>query len=270
VGANVLLAPGEAEEGWVYTEESLRACVEFAGRYGRKIAGIVITCPDNPTGATLSAERQAELARYALSLDIPFVLFDWMYHFVTDEAPMDLNHFIQQFEPGDRSRLMFLDGVTKSLGGSNIRNAHLITSEPVAKYIAARASHGVIPSYYSMAVAMAAYSMGYENASRGIVEPTNASRKALRSALDAQGLKYVLGQGYYSFIHVGAWLEKAGWEDSEPLGAYLAEEHGLAIVPGAYFSRFGGEWIRFSYATPVERTLGAARRLQEGLDALLA
>jgi aspartate/methionine/tyrosine aminotransferase len=248
----------------------LRACVDFADGLGRKIAGLVITCPDNPTGATMSAERQAELARAALGLGIPFVLFDWMYHFVTDEAPMDLNRFIVQFEADDRSKLMFLDGVTKSLGGSNVRNAHLVTSETVAKYISARASHGVIPSYYSMAVAMAAYSMGYHNASRGIVEPTNASRKVLRSTLDQLGLKYVLGQGYYSFIHVGPWLERAGWKDSEPLGAYLAEEHGLAVVPGAFFSRFGGEWIRFSYATPVERTIGAARRLREGLDALMA
>ena len=270
IGANVLLAPGEPEEGWAYTEDSLQECVRYAERLGRKIAGLVITCPDNPTGATLSGEKQADLARTGLRLGIPFVLFDWMYHFVTDESPMDLNRFVQHFEADDRSRLMFLDGLTKSLGGSNVRNAHLIASEPVAKYIAARASHGVIPSYYSMAVAIAAYAMGYQNASRGIVEPTNASRKALRSALNEQGLKYILGQGYYSFIHVGRWLEAAGWKDSEPLGAYLAEEHGLAVVPGAFFSRFGAEWIRFSYATPVERTLGAARRLQEGLNALMA
>jgi aspartate/methionine/tyrosine aminotransferase len=270
VGANVLLAPGQADDGWAYTDDSLRACLEYAERLGRKIAGLVITCPDNPTGATISAEKQAELAGVALSLGIPFVLFDWMYHFVTDEAPMDLNRFIQQFDPVDRPHLMFLDGLTKSLGGSNVRNAHLVASEAVVKHISARASHGVIPSYYSMAVAMAAYSMGYDKACRSIVEPTNASRKVLKSALTEQGMKYVLGQGYYSFIHIGPWLERAGWKDSEPLGAYLAEEHGVAIVPGAFFSRFGGEWIRFSYATPVERTLGAAQRLKEGLDALMA
>lgn len=270
VGANVLLAPGAAQDAWGYTEESLQECVLYAERLGRRIAGLVITSPDNPTGATLSAEKQADLARAALSRGIPFVLFDWMYHFVTDESPMNLNRFIQQFETQDRSRLMFLDGLTKSLGGSNIRNAHLISSETVAKYIAARASHGVIPSYYSMAVAIAAYAMGYRNASRGIVEPTNASRRTLRAALDEQGLTYVLGQGYYCFIYVGPWLKAAGWDDSEPLGAYLAEEHGLAVVPGAFFSRFGGEWIRFSYATPVERTQGATRRLQEGLNALMA
>jgi len=42
----------------------------------------------------------------------------------------------------------------------------------------------------------------------------------------------------------------------------------VAIVPGVYFSVYGSEWIRFSYATPPERTLGAAERLLQGLEAM--
>jgi aspartate/methionine/tyrosine aminotransferase len=191
-----------------------------------------------------------------------------MYHYVTDEQPMDLNIFLRQFEPADRKRLMFLDGITKSLGGSNIRNCHLIASEEVVKFTVARASHSVMPTYYSLAVAMAAYEMGYAQACRSIVEPTNASRAQLKSFLDAHGFRYILGKGYYAFLHVGKWLEARGWEDSEPMGQYLAEEHGVAVVPGAFFSPYGGEWIRFSYATPPDRTLGAAQRFVDGLKAL--
>jgi aspartate/methionine/tyrosine aminotransferase len=266
----VLRAPGRPESGWAYTEDGLQACVDFAARSGRKIAGLVITNPDNPTGATISVQRQVELAQAALRQGVAFVLFDWMYHFVTDEQPMDLNSFIQQFEPADRKRLMFLDGLTKSLGGSNIRNCHLIASEEVVKFTVARASHAVIPSFYSLAVAMAAYELGYAEASRGIVEPTNASRKVLRSFLEEHNFQFVLGQGYYAFINVGKWLEAKGLPDSEALGQYLAEQHGVAVVPGVYFSEDGAQWIRFSYATPVERTLGAAQRLVEGLNALVA
>jgi aspartate aminotransferase len=267
IGANVLWSPGDPADGWAYSEESIRASVEFAAKSGRKIAGLVITNPDNPTGLTISAERQAALARAALGAGIPFVLFDWMYHYVTDELPMDLNTFLKQFSVEERRHLMFLDGITKSLGASNVRNCHLIASDDVVKFIVARASHTVMPTFYSLAVAMAAYEMGYEAASRTIVEPTNASRKLLRSLLDAQGFQYVLGKGYYSFINVGECVKAKGWADSEPLGLYLAENFGVAIVPGAFFSPFGGDWIRFSYATPVERTEGAFRRLVEGLTA---
>jgi aspartate/methionine/tyrosine aminotransferase len=269
VGANVLLAPGRPEEGWAYHEAGLQACVDFAAQSDRKIAGLVITNPDNPTGGTITPERQAALARAALKSGVAFVLFDWMYHYVTDEQPMDLNSFIQYFEPEERQRLMFLDGITKSLGGSNIRNCHLIASEAVVKFTVARASHAIIPSFYSLAVAMAAYEIGYEKVTRGIVEPTNASRLVLKDFLVEHNFQHVLGKGYYAFINVGPWLKSKGWANSEPLGQYLAEQYGVAVVPGVYFSEAGSEWIRFSYATPVERTLGAAERLVEGLSALL-
>jgi aspartate/methionine/tyrosine aminotransferase len=268
VGANVLRAPGRPEDGWAYTEDSLGACVDYAARSGRKIAGLIITSPDNPTGATLPAERQAALAKAALRLGVAFVLFDWMYHYVTDAQPMDLNGFVGHFEPDERPRLMFLDGLTKSLGGSNIRNCHLIASEDVVKFSVARASHAVIPSFYALAVAMAAYELGYDRVTRGIVEPTNLSRAALKDFLDEHGFQHILGQGYYAFINVRRWLAARGWTDTEALGQYLAEQHGLAVVPGIYFSDDGAEWIRFSYATPVEKTLGAAQRLVEGLGAL--
>ena len=268
VGANVLLAPGDPAQGWAYTEEIIRECVRFAEQQERKIAGLVLTCPDNPTGLTLTPERQAELARAALEAGAAYVLFDWMYHYVTDAQPMDLNAFLKLFSPAERARLIFLDGITKSLGGSNIRNCHLLAPEPVVKFITARASHGVIPSFYAQAVAMAAYEMGYAEASRPIVEPTNLSRAVLRRFLDQHGFTYILGQGYYAFLHVGQWLQRSGWVDSEPLGQYLAEQHGVAIVPGAFFSPYGGEWLRFSYATPPERTQGALERLLQGLQAL--
>jgi aspartate/methionine/tyrosine aminotransferase len=268
VGANVLWAPGEPEQGWAYSEDAIVESVKFAESNGRKLAGLIITNPDNPTGLTIPVEKQVSLAKCALQSRVAFVLFDWMYHYVTDESPMDLNSFLKHFTLEERKRIMFLDGITKSLGGSNIRNCHLIADEAVIKFITARASHGVIPSFYSLAVAMAAYEMGYAEAARTIIEPTNASRVVLKGLLESSGTQHIIGKGYYAFINVADFLKAKGWNDSEPLGQYLAENYGVAIVPGAFFSPFGGDWIRFSYATPVERTEGAFQRLVEGLQSL--
>ena len=268
VGANVLWTPGDPAQGWAYSEDAIRESVKFAESKGRKIAGIVITNPDNPTGLTIAVEKQVSLAKAALEAGVAFVLFDWMYHYVTDESPMDLNSFLKFFTPEERKRLMFLDGITKSLGGSNIRNCHLIADENVIKFIVARGSHGVIPPFYSLAVAMAAYEMGYLEAAKTIIEPTNASRVALKKLLAESGMQHIIGKGYYAFMNVGEYIKAGGLTDSEPLGQYLAENHGIAIVPGAFFSPFGADWIRFSYATPVERTEGAFKRLVEGLESL--
>ncbi len=268
VGANTLLAPGHPENAWAYTADGIRESVRFAARAGRRVAALVITSPDNPTGRTLPISEQAALARTALQTGAAFVIFDWIYHYVTDQQPYDLNAMLEQFSPAERQRLIFMDGITKSLGGSNIRNAHLIASQQVIDFITARASHGVFPSFYSIAVAMAAYQQGYRQATRGIVQPTSQSRQVLRAFLDENGFRYIMGQGYYAFIEVRPWLERVGWQDTAPLGEYLAKEHGLAVVPGAFVSPFGKDWIRFSYAQPPERTLAAAQRLLEGLHAL--
>jgi aspartate aminotransferase len=270
VGANVLWAPGDPAQGWAYSEDAIVESIKFAESRGRKLAGLVITNPDNPTGLTIPVEKQVSLAKCALDSGVAFVLFDWMYHYVTDESPMDLNSFLKNFTPEERKRIMFLDGITKSLGASNIRNCHLMADEAVIKFITARASHGVIPSFYSFAVAMAAYEMGYLEAAKSIIEPTNASRAVLKKLLNESGFQHIIGKGYYAFMNVGEFITAKGWTDTEPLGQYLAENHGVAVVPGAFFSPFGGEWMRFSYATPVERTEGAFHRMIEGLDALRA
>lgn len=270
VGANVLWAPGDPAQGWAYSEDAIRESVTFAASKGRKIAGIIITNPDNPTGLTIAIEKQVALAKAALEAGVAFVLFDWMYHYVTDESPMDLNSFLRFFTPEERKRIMFLDGITKSLGGSNIRNCHLIADASVITFIAARASHTVLPPFYSLAVAMAAYEMGYREAAKTIIAPTNASRVVLKQLLARQGFQHIIGKGYYAFMNVGEFIKAKGWPDSEPLGRYLAENHGVAIVPGAFFSPFGNDWIRFSYATPAERTEGAFHRLLEGLHSLKA
>ena len=270
IGANVLLAPGSPADGWAYSEDTLGACAESAARIGRKLAGVIITSPDNPTGKELSPDRQVALGKAALRAGAAFVLYDWMYRAVTDHEPIDLNAFVAAFDAEERGRLMFLDGLTKSLGASNFRSAHLIASTEVVRFLSARASHAVIPPFYGTAVAIAAYRAGFLDVARTINEPTSASRAVMRRFVAEHNLTAILDQGYYAFLHVGKWLRRRGWKDSEPLGEYLAEEHGLAIVPGAFFSPFGGEWIRFSYAAPPERTLGAARRLLEGLDALVA
>ena len=268
VELNVMRAPGIPEEGWRYTPDGIRDCVEFARQDGRNIAGIIITSPDNPTGRTLSISEQVELAHTAIEAGIPFVLFDWIYHYVTDSGHNDINAVLNAFSPQDREKLMFLDGITKSLGASNIRSAQLVASRDVCKHIISIASHGVIPSFFAQAVAIAAYQTGFAEVASTIIEPTSKSRKVLRTALANEGIPHIIGDGYYAFINVKEYIQAGRYKDSESLSSYLAEEFGIAVVPGIYFSQAGADWIRFSYALPPERTQMAVNQLFKGLKTL--
>jgi aspartate aminotransferase len=269
VGLNVLRAPGQADEAWKYTPEGIRASVEFARRDGREIAGIVITSPDNPTGRTISISEQIELAQTAIEAGISFVLFDWIYHWLTDGQPNDINKVLNAFSSKDRDQLIFLDGLTKSMGASNIRSAHLVAGKDVIKFINSQASHAVIPNFYAQAVAIAAYQEGFAKASATIVKPTAESRQVLRAALEAENIPFVMGDGYYAFIDMTCYVEAASYTNTERLGSYLAEEFGIAVVPGVYFSDAGANWVRFSYALPPEKTQAAVAQLFKGAKSLL-
>lgn len=267
-GLNVMLAPGRPEDGWRFTPESIRACAAMAQRDARPLAGLVITSPDNPTGRTIPLEEQILLARTALEVGFPYVLFDWIYHWVTDDGPSDINALLKAFPAEQRERLIILDGLTKSLGASNVRSAHLVAGKAIVKYITGQASHGVLPGFFAQAVAITAYEMGFAQASASIVEPTKESRRVLRSALESEGIRFIMGDGYYAFIDCTPYIEAAGMKDSETLLKHLGENHGIAVVPGVYFSDAGANWVRFSYALPPAKTAGAVARLFEGLHAL--
>ena len=90
----------------------------------------------------------------------------------------------------------------------------------------------------------------------------------LRNALEAEDIPFIMGDGYYAFIDVSQVIENGGLEDSATLGSILAEDFGIAVVPGVFFSDAGANWVRFSYAQPPERTEKAVARFFEGLKSL--
>ncbi len=270
LGTNVMLAPGDEASAWQFTPETIRASVDYARKKGgRQVIGIVITSPDNPTGHVIPVKQQIALGKAALEAGIRFVLYDWIYHYITEGAPMDANVLLEAFSPEERARLIILDGLTKSLGASNVRSAHLLADRAAIDFMSSRASHSVVPHYYGQAVALAAYEQGFAQAAQPIVGPTNASRRVMRDFLTRHGYQFIMGDGgYYAFINVGRWMDAAGFASSFEIGAYLAEEHGVAVVPGGAFSDEGDRWIRFSYALPPQVTAGAVARFHEGLATL--
>jgi len=275
LGLNVLLAPGNEDEGWRYTVEGIRETAKFAEAGGRKIAGLVITSPDNPTGRTTPIEEQIELAHAALDSGVAYVLFDWIYHWVTDGGPTDINTVLEAFTPAERERLIFLDGLTKSLGASNIRSAHIVAGKEVVKNIVSTASHGVVPSYYAQAVAIAAYEDDFGKAAAPIIDTIKKSRQIMRDVLATKDVRVIMGDGYYAFIDLTKYIQNGkmpdgkSFTDSADLCAYLGAEFGVTVVPGVYFSDSGKNWARFSYALPPEKTAKAIARFFEGLDSTL-
>jgi len=200
---------------------------------------------------------------------VPFVLFDWIYRMVTAGEPANINEVLNPFSPEDRNKLIFLDGLTKSLGGSNVRGAHLVASEAVVKFITNIASHSILPNFYAQAIAMAAYEIGFRKAAAPIIEPTNISREIARKFFQDKGYKHIIGDGgYYAFVNVSDAIQRAGYANSEQFVQHAAENFGIAVIPGIHFSEYGKNWVRFSYALPPEKTKKALEILDNAVKSL--
>jgi aspartate/methionine/tyrosine aminotransferase len=73
--------------------------------------------------------------------------------------------------------------------------------------------------------------------------------------------------GYYAFINVVDSLQRGGFKNSEDFAEWVAKDYGVAVVPGIAFSKYGTNWVRFSYALPPEKTLKAITRFDEAFRA---
>lgn len=267
-GLNTIIAPGSHENKWKITAKGLEDAFRLAESAGTRALCPIITSPDNPTGSYYSLDEQIDLAKAALAVGYSFVLLDWTYHWFASSGPFDLNRFLSAFKPEQREKLIILDSLTKSLGASNIRSAHLLCGKQVAKYIIMRSSHAVIPSFFAQAVAIAAYQTGFALASAAITEPTKQSRVALRSRLEQTNIPFICDEGCYAFLDLSSYIAAANMGDSEDLVLYLASNYGVAVVSGGYFSHSASNWVRFTYAHPPDVTIAAFERLMEGLNAL--
>ena len=131
------------------TREGIDASVQLGRESGKPVVALVITTPDNPTGNYLEMDAIQGLVQHAVASGIEFVLLDFMYQSVTDPDVdlYDVNGLFNSLTDEERNAVFILDGLTKSVGGSNLRNCHLVfgNSEHMQK-LKGLATHSVLPN----------------------------------------------------------------------------------------------------------------------------
>lgn len=286
---NTILAPGSADNGFRLTPEGIDACIAHGQKNQKPVVAMVITTPDNPTGNYLPESEILSLIRHGVKRGIRYILLDFMYQAVTDpDIPMyDTNSMFNALSTEEQNAIFVLDGLTKSVGGSNVRNCHLVFGDSTHLLkLKGLATHSVLPNALGEAAALEVY--GHSNPTshpwvQKVTIPTAKSRSIIKNHLSNEGFRFIAGQGYYAFINVWPWLNKtipteltfvdqvsgekiSKIETAGQLKSYLAQKWGLAIVPGTFF--YQPHFIRFSYANAPEYTLNSLKRLQQGLNSL--
>ncbi len=255
VGANVMLAPGREDDGWALTPEGIAGVRRAAGAHrrapGRGPRHHQPGQPDRPHHPARAAARAGPGG--ASPPESRSCSSTGSTTGSPTARPHDLNAFLLALDAG-RARPLHRPRRDHQVARrvATCATPTCSAAKPVVKFMQNRASHGVIPSFHSQAVAVAAVPDGRSSrACAGIVGPTSESRKVMRGVRRREGAARTSSATATTRSSTsGRGWTAPGWPTRPRWAPYLAERFGLAVVPGVYFSDFGPRWIRFSYALP--------------------
>ena len=218
--------------------------------------GVMLNSPCNPTGAVYSRDELAAIVALAAERDW-WIVSDEIYRAISYDGPAASLLSVA----GDSPRVVVVDGLAKTFAMTGWRIGWSIAPRGLSASLAALQSHTTSnATTLSQHAAIAALTMPEaEQASRAMVGEFKRRRDHALAELRAAGLEVLEPKGaFYLFIRV----DEVSSDDPDPGTRFahrLLEEFDVAVVPGAAFG--SPEWIRLSYAAPVEDVLEGVRRV---------
>jgi aminotransferase len=213
---------------------------------------ILVSYPNNPTGAVLSPERMKELAQFAQDYDL-VVVSDEIYERLIYTG----SHTCFAAIPGMRERTILLSGVSKSFAMTGWRIGY--ATAPADIMAAMRKFHQyLIMSAPTTGQAAAVQALRHGNADveqmRGAYD---RRRRLITDGFNSIGLTCVEPRGaFYAFPNISV----TGMTDAAFCEALLHEER-VAVVPGSAFGASGAGFIRASYTNTEENIALALERI---------
>jgi aspartate aminotransferase len=222
--------------------------------------GVMLNSPTNPTGAVYSLDELRDILSLAASHGW-WVVSDEIYREINYDSPAASLLDATRGDSALRERLVVVDGVAKAYAMTGWRIGWSIAPRAVARAMCALQSHTTSnTSTISQHAALCALSSGDQSAAaiETMVSEFRRRRDAATELLRAACVDFIEPKGaFYLFIRV-----PARENDPEPGTTFareLLDSHEVAVVPGAAFR--APEWIRMSYAAPMEDVLEGVRRV---------
>ncbi len=253
-GGVPVMVPTRAENGFQVTGADLEA------RVTPRTKAVLMSYPNNPTGAVLTPERMREIAAVAEKHDL-VVISDEIY----ERLVYGVQHINFASIPGMRERTILLSGMSKSYAMTGWRIGYALAPAPVMD--AMRKLHQYLimsaPTMGQVA-AVEALRCGEQDVA-DMRDSYDARRRLIVDGFNQLGLTCFEPRGaFYAFPSIAA----TGMSDEEFCERLLLEER-VAVVPGSAFGASGAGFIRASYtasAENIERALERIARFLARLD----
>ena len=221
-----------------------------------KTKAIILSYPNNPTGAVMSKKDLEEVADVAVEHDL-LVISDEVY----DKLTYNGKHTCFSSLNGMDERTILLNGLSKSHAMTGMRVGYAMGPPDIISAM-------LLIHQYTMLCAPINSQMGAiealnkgDSEMQAMVREYNRRRRLFVTGLNELGLDCFEPRGaFYAFPSV----QSTGMTSSQ-FAEGLLNQQKVAVVPGDVFGESGAGFLRCSYASSLEELKTALERMEEFL-----
>ncbi len=246
-GGVAVMVPTRVEDGFQVTGETLERYVS------PRTKAILISYPNNPTGAVLTRSRMLEIAAVAQKHDL-VVISDEIYERLIYS---DYQHVNFASLPGMYERTILLSGMSKSFAMTGWRVGYA-TAAPDIMNAMRKLHQYLIMSAPTMGQIAAVQALTHgEDDVQMMRENYDRRRRLIVEGFNNLGLTCFEPRGaFYAFPSIAS----TGLSDEEFCETLLHKER-VAVIPGSAFGASGAGFIRASYTSSYETIEAALERM---------
>ncbi len=222
---------------------------------------MILNYPNNPTGAVLSYDEVAALAKIAVERDL-IVISDEVYEKITYD---DAKHYCLATFPGMRERTLVVNSFSKTYAMTGLRVGYIYGPKELISplWLAHQYTVACVNSL-AQYVALAAL-RGPQDFVKDMVREFDRRRHLVCKRLnEIKSFSCMLPKGaFYVFPSI-----KNYNMSSEEFAEFLVRKAHVTTVPGSAFGKHGEGCIRISYAAAYEQLEEALNRIEKAVKKL--
>lgn len=257
IGGKPVAVGTSAKNGFKITAEAIEKAVTD------KTKAIILSYPNNPTGAIMDKEDIKKIIPVILKHDL-LIISDEIY----GELTYGKRHCSVASFKELEGRVLLISGFSKSFAMTGWRIGYVCAPEKICKAILKIHQYvAICAPIFSQYGALEGLRQGREDGYKDVEDMKkeyDKRRRFMIGEFNRMGLKCFQPEGSF---YVFPCVESTGM-DGETFATRLIEDGKVAVVPGNAFGDFGKNFIRCSYAYSMENLKYATGKIAEFVSSL--
>lgn len=232
---------------------------ELLGAITDKTKALILTFPNNPTGAVMTKEDLAPLVDIIIEKDI-IVISDEIY----SELTYGSDHVSIASFPGMKERTILINGFSKAYAMTGWRLGYACAPKMILEQMLKIHQFAIMCAPTTSQYAAVTALRHCDGAVQEMKEAYNQRRRFVLNAFKEMGLQCFEPRGaFYAFPCI-----KEFGMTSDDFAMKFLEEEKVAVVPGTAFGNCGEGFLRISYAYSIEELKEALGRMKRFVEKL--